>query len=345
MCSVAQSWDIGTDGRRTSHRHRPVADDTLPDLPRRSTLCARCATRGLISTQTLTMMNTSNFVRVFSMAILLSVLQLHSAALAQSLTVPAQFVYWTTYGPPGGPGSRYYYFATGDEACQFACEQGDSRCRDSTQSSTWTGSPGVCFGPFTQTIRFWRTQSPYWAYESPRGQHCKVPVRQTDSLTPVTQPPYICGFSTGDPRSDISWIQQYDWVGSGWICPLGAGYQFNNTDKTCTLYNATAYPPPQRSPKCGNPVMAGSGCKIGNNCLSKTAKRLAQHSHRTTLCQSAPSWWRAFGGSPKLVSRSARPATDRPYSSDQRRRESSRTASPWRLRGVHSDSSGNVGRY
>ena len=213
-------------------------------------------------------MSTANFVRVFLMAILLSFLQLHSAALAQSLTVPAQFVYWTTYGPPGGPGSRYYYFATGDEACQFACEQGDSRCRDSTQSSTWTGSPGVCFGPFTQTVRFWRTQSPYWAYESPRGQHCKVPVRQTDSLTPVTQPPYICGFSTGDPRSDISWIQQYDWVGSGWICPLG-GYQFNNTDKTCTLYNATAYPPPQRSPKCGNPVMAGSGCKIETIALAK----------------------------------------------------------------------------
>lgn len=184
---------------------------------------------------------------------------IHTAAFGQSITVPAQFVYWTTYGPPGGPGSRYYYFATGDEACQFACAQGDSRCRDSTSSQTFAGT-GACVGmTFTHAVRFWLTAPPYWDYDTTRGQHCKVPVRQTDSLTPVTQ--LNCGFSTGDPRSDISWIQHYNWVGSGWICPLG-GYQFNSTDKTCTLLYATAYPPPQRSPKCGNPVLAGSGCKI-----------------------------------------------------------------------------------
>ena len=185
----------------------------------------------------------------------------HAAAFGHWLIEPAKFVYWTNYGPPGGPGTRYYYFETGDEACQFACNNGDSRCRDSTTSSTFTGSPGICFGPFTHTVRFWRTGPAYWDYDTTRGQHCKVPVRQTDSLTPITQPPYICGFSTGDPRSDISWIQQYDWVGSGWICPVG-DYQFSGTDKTCRLPYGTSYPPPARSPKCGNPVLAGSGCKI-----------------------------------------------------------------------------------
>ena len=187
---------------------------------------------------------------------------IHAAAFGQSITVPAQFAYWTTYGPPGGSGNRPYMFASGDEACQFACQY-DSRCRDFDRvtTNTWTGSPGICFGPFTHTVRSWKTGAPYWAYDSVQGQHCKLPVRQTDSLTPVTQPPYICGFSTGDPRQDTSWIQQYQWVGSGWICPLG-GYNFNSTDKTCTLLYATAYPPPQRSPKCANPVLAGSGCKI-----------------------------------------------------------------------------------
>ena len=128
-------------------------------------------------------------------------------------------------------GRRYYYFATGDAACQFACQT--TPAAEIPPRPAFSGTGVVRASPL-RTQSFWLTGSPYWAYDSTRGQHCKVPVRQTDQLTPVTQPPYICGFSTGDPRSDISWIQQYHWVGSGWICPLG-GYNFNSTDKTCTL--------------------------------------------------------------------------------------------------------------
>lgn len=89
-------------------------------------------------------------------------------------------------------------------------------------------------------------------------------MRQTDSLVG----PEGCGYWIGDPRQDNAWIQQYQWVGSGWICPLG-GYNFTSADQTCTLLYATAYPPPLRSPKCGNPVLAGSGCKIETIALTK----------------------------------------------------------------------------
>ena len=128
---------------------------------------------------------------------------IHPAAFGQSLTVPAQFVYWTTYGPPGGPGSRYYYFATGDEACQFACQQGDSRCRDSGWSQSWTGT-GACGAiTFTHTVRFWLTGSPYWDYAAnhvisitdyhERGQ----PIRIVDANGVVTVLTY-------DPRMRLT---------------------------------------------------------------------------------------------------------------------------------------------
>jgi YD repeat-containing protein len=190
-----------------------------------------------------------------TLCLVLASTALSLSADAQSITVPAQFVYTSNYGPEG-VGKRTYHFATGDAACQFACQH-DARCRPSGSTATFYQSPGRCYGPFTHTVAFWQTSAPYWDYTAARGQHCKVPVRQTDSLTG----PENCGYSIGDPRSDISWIQEYDWVGSGWICPLG-NYNFNSADKTCTKLYATAYPPPSRSPKCGNPVLAGSGCKV-----------------------------------------------------------------------------------
>jgi YD repeat-containing protein len=173
------------------------------------------------------------------------------AVLSQSRTVPARLIYYIYEGNP----QELRTFSSGDAGCAYESRR--------LTLANWTSAFQTCGQTFTHTVTTTLVGAPYWTYGTnpslpDYGPQCNYPIRSTDSL--VTDGPNTCGYALGNPRSDITRVWQYPYVYAAHVCPLG-DYIFSGATKTCTLPYSDPHPP-ALTPKCGNPVAMGSGCKI-----------------------------------------------------------------------------------
>lgn len=171
----------------------------------------------------------------------------HTSVFAQARRIPAPLVWYMDERPSG----KLYTFSSADAGCQAVFNMKLA----SSYITTTTTSTDTC-GTFVHTVRTLLTAAPYWTYSSTEGSTCNIPTRITDSLTGPTG----CGYSIGDPRGVWDYINKYRWIGAAYVCP-GGDYIFDSSTKTCLLPYAEPYPP-KLTPKCANPVTAGSGCKV-----------------------------------------------------------------------------------
>jgi YD repeat-containing protein len=171
----------------------------------------------------------------------------HTSVLAQARRIPAPLVWYMDERPSG----KLYKFSSADEGCQAVFNMKLAK----TYVTTTSTSTNSC-GTFVHTVSTTLTGSPYWAWSSTEGSICNIPTRITDSLTGPTG----CGYSIGDPRGVWDSVGKYRWIAAAYVCP-GGDYIFDGGTKTCLLPYAEPYPP-KLTPKCANPVTAGSGCKV-----------------------------------------------------------------------------------
>lgn len=176
------------------------------------------------------------------------------SALAQHKRIPARLIYYTDERAGGG---QLYIYSSPEEGCEVLYNR---KVAKSVESGNWSRTWTESCGTFTHTQQTLRVGATYWLYGTDQykpgyGSQCYVPVRSVDRLVGPTN----CGYWIGDPRTDSTRDWMYAGPGFAYVCPSSDWIYYG--DKTCVLPYADPYPP-QVTPKCGNPVAAGSGCKL-----------------------------------------------------------------------------------
>lgn len=177
-----------------------------------------------------------------------------TSALAQHKRIPARLIYYTDERYYGG---QLYIYSSPEEGCEILYSK---RLAKSVESGNWSHTWTESCGTFTQSGETFRTGAAYWLYGTDQykpgyGSQCYVPVRSIERLVG----PQNCGYTIGNPRSDITRDWMYAGPSFAYVCPSSDWIYYG--DKTCVLPYADPYPP-QVTPKCGNPVATGSGCKL-----------------------------------------------------------------------------------